>query len=617
MDLAEARSGFQSELSDPRVRGALISLTHAEVGGQGPQAQQAFMESVFNRAAARGKSLSDTIYDRNYFPSVTHQRMAGGVPSSLSGQYGGLLDQVVGGSNVSNFATGNASGTVGFAGGPQTFAHGGERFGIEGPDRPWAQRMGAGLAPLPAPAASSSTAISGPRPMPTDYAGTYIPNEIIRQQQQQANNYWDMRPSGGKFSLAEGLMAGLGSTLGNAQAAESLHNNQRVRTAALADGTPTLASLLHSGVPEYQDMAAKMALQQASPQSQEELRGAKLRNDTLAASAPVDLALKQLTLEQGKNSFHQIGVDALGNPQYGFVDPVNRTVTPSHGGADIGGGTAPAGATEKLASIAHLHGDEWAKAAIDSGALPPRIVEEIKAYKDGRLPYNPTMAQKPRGQALTSLIMQYDPEFDAVNYASRNATRKDFTSGASAKNITSFNTAIGHLGHLHDAIDGLNNTGFPIVNAATNAIKRNIDPEFAARENKFNTARTAVTEELARAFKGMGATVTEVHEWEKKISSADSPQALKAAIQEGVALLQSRIDALGLQYNKGMGTSRDAIELLSPESRKTLEKLNGGGGHAVPKAASAPVAVATPEEARKLPKGTPIILPDGTAGVVP
>jgi hypothetical protein len=43
------------------------------------------------------------------------------------------------GSNISNFATGNASGTVGFAGGPQTFRAGGERFGIEGPDRGWAQ----------------------------------------------------------------------------------------------------------------------------------------------------------------------------------------------------------------------------------------------------------------------------------------------------------------------------------------------------------------------------------------------------------------------------------------------------------------------------------------------
>lgn len=463
---------------------------------------------------------------------------------------------------------------------------------------------------------------NGPAPMATDYTGQYVPDEIIRQNQRQASNYWATNPSGGKFSLAEGLMAGLGSTIGNTQAANAIMNNQRVRQSVLADGTPTLATLLKSGVPEYQDMAAKMMLQQASPQAQIELERAKIGLENERQAQPVrmeqmrtDLALKKQTLDQGKNTFHQVGVDALGNPQYGFVDPVNKTVVPA-GGGGIGG----AGNTGKLAAISHLSGDEWANAAVETGALPKHIVEEIKAYHSGKLPYNASMAQKPRGQALTSLIMQYDPSFDAVNYTSRNATRKDFTSGTSAKNITSFNTAIGHLGHLNDAIDGLGNTGYPLVNSAVNAVKRNVDPDFAARESRFNTARTAVTEELARAFKGMGATVTEVHEWEKKLSAADSPQALRAAIQEGVGLLQSRIDALGQQYNKGMGTSRDPLELLSPEARSTLSKITAGSsGHSTAKeeASPAPVKVRSPAEARSLPKGTRIILPDGSEGVVP
>ena len=50
-DLFGARSRFGSEFeANPQLRDALFGLTHAEVGGQGPQAQQAFMESVFNRA---------------------------------------------------------------------------------------------------------------------------------------------------------------------------------------------------------------------------------------------------------------------------------------------------------------------------------------------------------------------------------------------------------------------------------------------------------------------------------------------------------------------------------------------------------------------------------------
>lgn len=137
-DLSAIRSGFSREYGDPRVRDSLFALTHAEVGGQGPQAQQAFIESVFNRAAARKRSLYDTINDRKYFPPVTFSRMSAGVPDNMRDHYGGLFQNVVGGSNISNLATGNASGTVGFAGGPQTFAANGERFGIEGPDRGWA-----------------------------------------------------------------------------------------------------------------------------------------------------------------------------------------------------------------------------------------------------------------------------------------------------------------------------------------------------------------------------------------------------------------------------------------------------------------------------------------------
>jgi hypothetical protein len=99
------------------------------------------MESVLNRASARGKSLGDTIYDPNYYPATTFNRMGGRMPQQASGLYGSLLNDVMGGSNVAGYGTGNASGTVGFAGGPQTAAYGGERYGVEGKDRSWAQRV--------------------------------------------------------------------------------------------------------------------------------------------------------------------------------------------------------------------------------------------------------------------------------------------------------------------------------------------------------------------------------------------------------------------------------------------------------------------------------------------
>lgn len=140
--LAATRRAFAGDLADPAMRSRLLAMTEAEVGGQGPAAQQAFMESVMNRASARGMSLGEVLGDRAYFPgstfSAADRALAG---PGLDAKYAEMLKRVQGGSNLSNFATGNASGSVGFAGGPMTFAAGGERFGIEGPDLSWARRL--------------------------------------------------------------------------------------------------------------------------------------------------------------------------------------------------------------------------------------------------------------------------------------------------------------------------------------------------------------------------------------------------------------------------------------------------------------------------------------------
>jgi hypothetical protein len=134
------RERFLDELQDPRIRDRLIAYTRAEVYGQGPEAEQAFMETIFNRAAARGQSLRQTL-SGSFFPAITHRRAEIPVTEAERARYGNTISSVLAGSNISNYATGNASGTVGFNGGPQTFSAGGERFGVEGPDKDWWKRL--------------------------------------------------------------------------------------------------------------------------------------------------------------------------------------------------------------------------------------------------------------------------------------------------------------------------------------------------------------------------------------------------------------------------------------------------------------------------------------------
>lgn len=136
------RSSFDAQLSDPIVRARLFAITNAEVGGQGAQAQQAFMETIFNRASARNMSLASVLNDRGYFPAETFANADRFMNDpAMEQKYAAMLAQVRAGSNVSNYATGNASGSVGFGGGPQTFTAGGEKFGVEKPDMAWATRM--------------------------------------------------------------------------------------------------------------------------------------------------------------------------------------------------------------------------------------------------------------------------------------------------------------------------------------------------------------------------------------------------------------------------------------------------------------------------------------------
>src|SRR5262245_4835679 len=134
-------------LQDPKEREVLFRYTKAEVGGQGSQAKQAFMESVANRADAEGKTISQVIRGKEgtgskYFPQITHSRAQSQISESEKTEYNLLGDQVMTGSNICNYCTGNASGTVGFAKGPMTAGYGGEKYGIEGWTGKWAKDKG-------------------------------------------------------------------------------------------------------------------------------------------------------------------------------------------------------------------------------------------------------------------------------------------------------------------------------------------------------------------------------------------------------------------------------------------------------------------------------------------
>lgn len=111
------RSGIAKELEDPRVRAMLEARAEIETGGQGPMAQKAWIEATINRAVSLGHSIEATIDNRDgYYPRKDDSRFRTETQSAMRGKYTkkykNAVTEVLGGSNITEGATHNASAHV-------------------------------------------------------------------------------------------------------------------------------------------------------------------------------------------------------------------------------------------------------------------------------------------------------------------------------------------------------------------------------------------------------------------------------------------------------------------------------------------------------------------------
>lgn len=459
----------------------------------------------------------------------------------------------------------NAPAGTGFAGPTATGRPDNSPFGMVPPSLLTAQKMAAPPTPsVPTPqprpemAPSATDMSSQNRPPVAAPAPAAAPMAISGPQAAPEPSLMDRMQTGAR-GIAPALI-GMGAALqgdGGAMTAKLL---------ALQDAREgqnvTAQALLKQGAP-IEDVRAAMK----SPEMLKALIGQYYAKD------------KGVKLEKFK--------DASGREVAAWVNPDTKTITPA---------TVPGMSTS------------------ESPQLNEAQQNRVKAIIEGREPYPSPNTRSGDAQMIREAVHAADPTFDAVNYTSRQQTRRNFTSGKAAQNVTAFNTAIGHLGALADSIDGLGNRSSPWYNRVTQPISENLDPKYAANLKKFEAARTAVADELTRAFRGSGGNVHDIIQWEKTINTADSPQALRAAVQQAAELLNSRIVSLGDEYNRGMGTTKSPMELLNPKAaaafQHMLEGRTGGGG-------SGPVRVNTPAEAAKLPKGTRFLDPNGVERIVP
>ena len=211
-----------------------------------------------------------------------------------------------------------------------------------------------------------------------------------------------------------------------------------------------------------------------------------------------------------------------------------------------------------------MHGEEFLK------TVKPDEQATVKAIAEGRETFSSMGYRGADRQRMVKLVNQYDPEYDQGKAPAKFAVRRDFTAGPTSKNITSINTAIGHMETLDKLSQALNNKDTQGVNKIVNSVASYFGkPEI----NNQELATQAVGDELMRTFRQVGASEHEANAWQAKFNSANSPEKLRGAVETGADLLSSRIRSVDDQWKRGMETENGFPNLLSPHSKEVMERF--------------------------------------------
>lgn len=136
----------------------------------------------------------------------------------------------------------------------------------------------------------------------------------------------------------------------------------------------------------------------------------------------------------------------------------------------------------------------------------------------------------------------------SIAFQTDKAITKAFTMGKPADTINYFNTATEHLKLLKEAADALHNGDTQLFNKLANSFATATG---SPAPTNFDTVRNAVAGELAKTFKGSGASDEEIGLITATVNNTQSPDQLYGAIDYDLRLMGGKMDALRGQYEKG------------------------------------------------------------------
>ena len=285
--------------------------------------------------------------------------------------------------------------------------------------------------------------------------------------------------------------------------------------------------------------------------------------------------------EINKTQWGVIGHDIAGNPQYGWINPQNRTI--SIPGGEAGGSMMGTIGYPKDAQGNPLQGQELLAHLKKTDPTAAAMVQAIVRGDAG-------VSGSRNLQKYMPIAELVDPTLKQYNYDTRKATALDFTSkGKSGMNIKSLETVGGHINNMADAFDKVGNTSIPFINAIKNAATTATG---GGAPGAFETYATGVANELGSVFRSYGMSDSEIKSWRDKITTSASPEQFKSNMSALVDMLKTRREVIAEQHrNGGLGElPPQAFAKLDASIAKLESKLQTPGGpQQAPAATTAPV----------------------------
>jgi hypothetical protein len=266
---------------------------------------------------------------------------------------------------------------------------------------------------------------------------------------------------------------------------------------------------------------------------------------------PVDATLKEYQYAVANNGYTgslsdwiaqkanaKVSISGSRNPFTGGLDTYERSGPGVAGTLPAGSGSTPTAPSAKL------------PAASGSEALPAGSSPKPQASSSTGSPTSLVPLPTP----TTKFGLQYE---------------KDFTSGKTATQVNSLNTAIGHLFDANSIFSGLNNGAVRAGNSLTQYL--NTQTGQAAAQN-YKQAQDLLSTEIANAY---GAGALGDRETQAQFGSAiDSPQQHAGYVKTVATFLSSKIGANVQSYRTAMGQNPSSLDIfISPANQVKLAAM--------------------------------------------